>query len=126
MVALQGRQWWGRRRGRPAGETAAAAAALRGGCFTCGGRKGATSCSKRQRGKEKEDEPELDGEDGKRHGVVYFQTARSFSGIKVNQDSSMIYLQNMYLWVSRIQFCQKKTSYQVVQMIFPRCKRDYS
>ena len=68
MVALQGRQWRGQR--RPAGETAAA---LRGGCFTCGGRKGATSCSKRQRGKEKEDEPELDGEDGKRHGVVYFQ-----------------------------------------------------
>ena len=73
--------------------------------MACGGRKGATSCSKRQRGKEKEDEPELDGEDGKRHGVVYFQTARSFAGIKVNQDSSMIYLQNMYLRVSRIQFC---------------------
>ena len=103
MVALQGRQWRGRRRRQPAGETAAA---LRGGCFTCGGRKGATSCSKRQRGKEKEDELELDGEDGKRHGVVYFQTARSFAGIKVNQDSLMIYLQNMYLWVSRIQFCQ--------------------
>ena len=33
---------------------------IRGGCFTCGGRKGATSCSKRQRGKEKEDEPELE------------------------------------------------------------------
>ena len=90
MVALDGR-----RRRRPAGEDASR-----------GGRKGATSCSKRQRGKEKEDEPELDGEDGKRHGVVYFQTARSLAGIKVNQDSLMIYLQNMYLWVSRIQFCQ--------------------